>query len=215
MRDVKSVLIVAGHPLVHNAMTAVARSAFGHVRILLAKDLEDGMALGIDRDRPDLAILDLALPGYTGLGALRRFRVAHPGVPTVVLSERDSQTFIQAAFTAGAVGYLSKSQDVNVIVLALRLVHSGGIYVPPQAIRRVPDGQPTNPQCASNHLRLTDRQSEILRLIIEGRRNRAIAKELGISEGTVKQHVHAIFGALGVSSRAQAVATYLQFGLYH
>jgi DNA-binding NarL/FixJ family response regulator len=202
-----NVLIIDGHPLVHEVLGAVARSVFGDVELRTAKDLEGALAVSRTDPKLDLVLTDLA-PGWAGIEALARFRALFPCVPVVVISANDSRAMIRAAFKAGAIGYLPKTLSPKIMVAALQLVAAGGRYVPYEALG---DDSPASDKkgnsCVSvpDQLGLTDRQIEVLRLILRGYNNRNIGRELAISEGTVKQHVHAMFCTLGVSSRTEAI----------
>ncbi|HVJ11632.1 MAG TPA: response regulator transcription factor, partial [Burkholderiales bacterium] len=153
---------------------------------------------------PDLVLLDLGLPGCEGLEAVSRFRSKFPSVPLVVLSGTCDRASIIGAFDAGAIGYIPKTSKPDVMIAALKLVAAGGTYVPPEAL----EGAMERPD-----LDLTRRQKDVLRLILKGYNNQRIATELAISPATVKQHAHAIFTALGVSTRAEAVIAAARLGL--
>jgi DNA-binding NarL/FixJ family response regulator len=215
-----NVLIVDGHPLVHEVLGAVVRSVFGEVKLRTAKNLEGVIAVTCSDPKLDLALLDLAFPGCAGVEALKRFRALVPGVPVVVMSANDSPAMILAAFRAGAIGYLPKTLTSKLMTAAMNLVAAGGFYVPYEALGNDPSasaetaGNGGNGATAVDRLGLTDRQFQVLRLIHKGYNNRKIARQLQISEGTVKQHVHALFGTLGVSSRTEAIATAHRRGLH-
>jgi DNA-binding NarL/FixJ family response regulator len=212
LRGAASVLIVDGHPFVHDVLRSIVRSVLGNVKLRAAKDLES--AVGIVRSDPKLGLvlLDLDLPGCTGIESLRQFRSICPAAPVLVISADGSRATILAAFKAGAIGYLPKTLTRKVMAGAMHVIAAGGSYVPYEALG---DGLPApngksgnggNGQTATVHLGLTDRQYQVLGLIQRGCSNRTIAQQLEISEGTVKQHVHAMFGTLRVSSRTEAIA---------
>jgi DNA-binding NarL/FixJ family response regulator len=147
---------------------------------------------------------------------LTKFRVVCPTVPALVVSADDSRGTIMAAFRAGAIGYLPKTLPPKVMGAAMNLVKAGGFYVPYEALghdRLVPRAEAMNGAAASARLGLTGRQLEVMQLIQKGYNNRKIARQLEISESTVKQHLHTIFCTLKVSSRTEALAAAQHLGL--
>lgn len=205
-----NVLIVDDHPLIHEIVGGVVRAAFDDCDVRAAADLASALSALDSGDAPDLILLDLYLPDSAPTDTLRRIRARYPEVPIVVLSADNTRDMIHSALKNGAAGYLPKSLKPAIMVAALRLVDSGGVYVPAEAVM---DEDIESAASAGNELNLTNRQKEILRLIARGHDNRSIAAHLGISEGTVKQHVHALFIALGISSRAQAVRAAFLYGI--
>jgi DNA-binding NarL/FixJ family response regulator len=197
-------LVIDDHPLVHEIIPAVLRKALGEVAVTTEATLEAGLAHAAGAALPDLVLLDLGLPGCEGLEAVSRFRSRFPNVPLVVLSGTCDRASIIGAFDAGAIGYIPKTSKPDVMIAALKLVAAGGTYVPREAL----EGALERPD-----LDLTQRQKEVLRLILKGYNNQRIATELAISPATVKQHAHAIFTALGVSTRAEAVIAAARLGL--
>jgi DNA-binding NarL/FixJ family response regulator len=197
-------LVIDDHPLVHEIIPAVLRKALGEVAVSTEVTLEAGLARAGGAALPDLVLLDLGLPGCEGLEAVSRFRAQFPNVPLVVLSGTCDRASIIGAFDAGAIGYIPKTSKPDVMIAALKLVAAGGTYVPPEAL----EGAMERPD-----LDLTRRQKDVLRLILKGYNNQRIATELAISPATVKQHAHAIFTALGVSTRAEAVIAAARLGL--
>jgi DNA-binding NarL/FixJ family response regulator len=211
-----NVLIVDDHPLVHEVLGAVVRFAFGKITIRTATNVDDAIAVARELPKLGLVLLDLGLPGCSGVEALSRFRANFPDVTTVVVSADSSRASIRAAVTAGAVGYLPKTLSPKVMAAALKVVAAGGSYFPFEALvsgvsADLNDNKAAHSRAAD--LVLTNRQIEILRLIVKGYQNRSIAHELSISEGTVKQHVHNMFCALRVSSRTEAVAFASLYGI--
>jgi DNA-binding NarL/FixJ family response regulator len=210
------VLIIDCHPLVHEVLGGLVRSVFGTVTLRTALDLEGAAAAIRNTRKLDLALLDLALPGCVGIEALTKFRVVCPTVPALVVSADDSRGTIMAAFRAGAIGYLPKTLPPKVMGAAMNLVKAGGFYVPYEALghdRLVPRAEAMNGAAASARLGLTGRQLEVMQLIQKGYNNRKIARQLEISESTVKQHLHTIFCTLKVSSRTEALAAAQHLGL--
>jgi NarL family two-component system response regulator LiaR len=147
---------------------------------------------------PDIVLLDLVLPGMSGVDTVRRLRASHPEVKVVVLTSFAGQDSVLPAVRAGVAGYLLKDVGPTELADALRSVHAGG--------------SPLHPAVAATVLRqvtaeadpLTPREGEVLRLIARGLSNRLIARELVLSEKTVKTHVSAVLAKLGVTDRTQA-----------
>ena len=204
-------LIIDDHPLVHEIIPAVLRKALGDVTVATEATLEAGLARAAGSVAPDLVLLDLGLPGCEGLEALHRFRLEFPRLPVVVLSANCDAESILGALDAGASGYIPKTSKPDVMIAALKLVAAGGTYVPPQALDEV-EAKAAQRRRRGN-IELTERQKEVLGLMLKGYSNERIAGELSIAPNTAKQHVHAIFTALGVSTRAEAVIAASRLGL--
>jgi DNA-binding NarL/FixJ family response regulator len=127
------ILIVDDDALIHEILAAVVRKAFGEVNVVEARDLESAFQRLAHHAPPDLALLDLGLPGQRGLESLKRFRWKFPHVPVVVVSVTEDVKSIRLALATGARGYIPKTLGPDVMVQALKEVAEGGTYVPPQA----------------------------------------------------------------------------------
>lgn len=176
-------------------------------------------------DELDLAIIDLGMPGAHGLNHVQEVRRLLPGLPVIVLSGQEDPLLMRAVLSAGARGFIPKAYSPDVMLSAVRLVLAGGEYVPPMMVAPssasnpcvvcasmpsdAPAGRDDHGACARSlaQLRnlLTERQLEVLNLLSEGQPNKVIGRNLGISEGTVKIHLAAIFRALKVRNRTEAV----------
>jgi DNA-binding NarL/FixJ family response regulator len=176
-------------------------------------------ALSVLSLHPDaeLLILDIDLPDASGLTALEAVLWTHRQVPVIVLSGRDEPTIARAAIEAGARGFVSKRSPLQVLAAAVRLVLAGGSIVPPEALRAPKgtnggNGSRSGAPCAAlpaallrRAPRLTIRQQEVLALIAEGLSNKVISRRLNLAENTVKAHAAALYRALGVANRTQAL----------
>lgn len=151
----------------------------------------------------DLVLLDLKLPGQSGLDALEALREAAPAAPIVVLSGEDDPRTIRGAIDRGAMGFIPKSSTQELLIQALRLVLAKGIYLPPAALDGMDADLPS----------LTPRQLEVLRCVIQGLPNKVIARVLDISDWTVKQHVSEVLHRLGARNRTEAVYAAAKSGL--
>ena len=172
-----------------------------------------------DADSFSLALVDLAMPGVQGNEHLAEVIEHLPQVPVIVLSGSEDASLMKSLLAMGVQGFIPKAYSPEVMLSAVRLVLSGGVYVPPLPLQDRVDGagptaaaQPTTPAAAPSdsleeRLRklLTERQIDVLRLLSQGKPNKLIARDLGISEGTVKIHLAAIFRALNVRNRVEAV----------
>lgn len=208
-------LVVDDHPLIQEAVSNVLRRLAPDADIVAAADCERGLALAQQADELDLVLLDLNLPGISGIPALKLWRTTLPGVPVVILSATtDSQTVL-AALGAGAAGFIPKSSSNEVMLSALRLVLEGGRYIPAEVLAQ--PGALRRPVRSVEHstrtLGLSPRQTEVLRLLATGAPNKVICRELGLADRTVKAHVTAVLRALNVSSRTQAALEAVKLGL--
>jgi DNA-binding NarL/FixJ family response regulator len=211
-------LVVDDHPLVQEAVSNVLRDLDANVEIAVAGDCATGFEMAERGAELDLVLLDLDLPGLSGIAALQRWRSRYPAVPVVVISASDDQATVLAAINGGAAGYIPKSSANRVMREALRLVLAGGKYLPPQLLDRPPGAaiaSPTHRHAAhaAVSLGLTERQVAVLRLIAKGAPNKVICRELGLAERTVKAHVTAVLRSLNVSSRTQAAVEAVRLGL--
>lgn len=168
-----------------------------------------------------LALIDLAMPGVRGSEHLAEVVERLPHVPVIVLSGSEDPTLMKSLLAMGVQGFIPKAYSPDVMLSAVRLVLSGGVYVPPLLLQERGDGDgaaplpvaaaatpaPPSPDSLEERLRklLTERQIDVLRLLSQGKPNKLIARDLGISEGTVKIHLAAIFRALNVRNRVEAV----------
>ena len=205
-------LVIDDHPLIHEIMPAVLRKALGEVTVATEATLEAGLMRAAGSVPPDLVMLDLGLPGCEGIDALTRFRLEFPELPVVVLSATVDRESILGALDSGASGYIPKTSKPDVMIAALKVVAAGGVYVPPEALEELAVKTPAR-MPRGESMELTDRQRDVLRLILKGYNNERIASELAIAPNTVKQHAHAIFTVLGVSTRAEAVIAAMRHGL--
>jgi DNA-binding NarL/FixJ family response regulator len=171
-----------------------------------------------------LVVLDVALPDASGTQAIQRVLGMRPDLPILVLSGQDDTATARAALDAGARGFISKRAPTRVLTEALGLVMVGGTYVPPEALRApaiAPESAPgprsTNRDPPTSDplksLGLTPRQLDVLALLVQGQPNKLICRTLNLAEGTVKTHTAAIYRALGVMNRTQAVYAVNRLGI--
>ncbi len=214
------ILIVDDHPLVRDAMSRIVVELAPAVEALQAADCARGLELARGVPDVDLVLLDLNLPGVRGFEALEQFRREHPALPVVVVSMHHDGDTVREVIRRGAMGFIPKVCTKEIILGALRLVLSGAVYVPSQAIAEdagAADVQSPGRAAVSlsklGELGLTPRQVEVLALMMRGRNNKEICRDLGLAERTVKLHVTAVLNVLRVSSRTQAVIAASRLGL--
>lgn len=215
------VLIVDDHPLIRTGVSAMLSRHDGDCTVLEAPDCRSAIAhLADGKPAPDLILLDLNMPDCAGLAALEAVRDAAPDTPVIVLSADDDRDTILDALNLGAMGFIPKTMNPELVWSALGLVLAGGIYVPHKVISGQKDslpsgsGAPATDEGASlSSLGLTERQIDTLRMLVKGLPNKTIARNLGISEATVKVYVSASLRAMNVTSRTQAVIWLAQNGI--
>lgn len=211
------ILVVDDHVLIREALRGVLGELRPGAEIVEAADAGGATrCLGENPDL-DLVLLDLYLPDGSGLDLLARLREDHPAVPVAVLSVSSERADISRALDLGAVGFIPKSAPREVMLGAFRLIFAGGVYIPPEIFRRrqpapaAPPGLGRPPTAAE--LGLTERQFEVLGLLMQGKSNKAICRALDLAEPTVKNHVTAILKALRVSNRTEAAIAAAALGL--
>jgi DNA-binding NarL/FixJ family response regulator len=209
------VLVVDDHPLIHAAMPLVLSGLDASVEVLQAASLESALPTLDQHADVNLVLLDLGLPGVSGFAALNQLRERYPAIPVVVLSGTDDRGTVTTALEGGAMGFIPKSSSNDILVSALRLVLSGGVYLPREIIRHhgAKEEALTDASVTPEEFGLTERQAEVLSLMVQGKPNKIIMRELGLAEGTVKLHITNILQKLNVGNRTQAVIAVAQRGL--
>ena len=177
-----------------------------------AADGQEAVRL-VAQHQPDVAVLDVQMPGTTGVEATRQIRERFPGVRILILTAYDDDPYVFALLRAGADGYILKSAPAEELVRAVRSVAAGQTALSPEIARKVVQQMAAPAASADQPEPLTDREIEVLRLTARGRTNKEIGRELGISARTVQGHLANIFGKLEVSSRTEAVTRAIHLGL--
>jgi DNA-binding NarL/FixJ family response regulator len=208
------ILLVDDHALIRDALRGIVKELAPDAAVLEAGDSRQAMHL--IKANPDLhlILLDLNLPDRDGLSVLADLRSHYATISCVVLSASQDRGSIVKAMDLGVLGFIPKSSPREVMVNALRLIFSGGIYIPPEALPRSEAAKPPASACPASpgDLGLTARQVEVLALMMQGKSNKAISRILDVAEPTVKHHVSAILKALKVMSRTEAVIAVGGFG---
>lgn len=202
-----NILLVEDHPRMAAALSLSLARLERKPDIQRAGDLDSAFKLMQTGPEPDLVMLDLGLPGCSGIEALERLRTRFPALPVVVVSGNPGT--INAALDLGAMGFIPESAPSDVFLNAVRLVASGGIFVPVEALNAAASSSPA----ARSAPELSPRQKQVLALLLKGLPNKLIARKLDISENTTKAHVSAVLHALGVGTRTQALIVANRLGL--
>ncbi|NDY93332.1 response regulator [Ideonella livida] len=199
------ILLIDDHSLFREGLELLLQRLDPRMQVVHAATLEAGLAHLQATSPPDLVCTDLNLPGVSGLTALVRVHEVAPDVPVVVLAGGEDPAVVRQAIEQGALGYIPKSHDSVDLSKALAQVLQGGVYLPALALAsEYQEEQQPN---------FTPRQREVLLRLVQGKSNKTIARELGISDTTVKTHVAVVLQVLGVHSRAQAVYAVARMGL--
>lgn len=206
-----TIIIADDHPLFRGAMRQALSGMAGAPAIVEAGDFATARKAAADYPDADLMLLDLTMPGVSGLSGLIALRAEFPSLPVMVVSAHDDPATIHRALDLGASGFLSKSAGIEEIRNGIEKVMAGEVFVP----AGYEQGQEYEPEVADLLQRLqtlTPQQSRVLSMLGEGLLNKQIAYELGVSEATIKAHVSAILLKLNVDSRTQAVIQLSKIG---
>lgn len=204
------ILIVEDHALVREAMAQTLRHLEPGVDCVEASSADDALQRLDEEGDWDLAVVDLMLPDMNGFSLLGVLAKRFPDLPAIVVSALDDPASVQRALKAGASGFVPKASSGADLLDAIRVVLDGGVFVPPG----LGEGDERRAGMAlSERFGLTPAQMRVLDLLTQGKANKEIADLLGLSEGTIKVHVSAIFKAMKVSSRAQALVVISRHGV--
>lgn len=201
-----SVLIVDDHPIMRLGIAGII-NAQSDMRVCAHAETGEEAVEMFRKHRPDITLMDLRLPGMSGLEALRSIRQIEAHAKCIVVTTYEGDEDIYQAIAAGAAGYIIKGMSHQALVDALRKVQAGLRYLPSPIVRSLAHRTPNSD--------LSPREREVLSLMARGKTNKEIANALGITEATVKCHVSVILSRLGVNDRTQAVLEALHRGLEH
>lgn len=204
-------VIADDHPLFRGALKQALAGMAKDIEILEAGDFDITKSIVAGNEDVDLVLLDLTMPGASGLSGLIALRGIHHSVPMIVVSAHDDPVTIRRALDLGASGFISKSASMEEIRQAIETVLGGGI-VAPGNVELGAERDPEVSDLIRRLLSLTPQQTRVLGMLAEGLLNKQIAYELNVSEATIKAHVSAILQKLGVDSRTQAVITLARIG---
>ena len=202
-------ILADDHALFREGLRYVLQRLADDVEILETGSFQGAMELASLHSDLDLILLDLHMPGSEGAISVSDFHQRYPHIPVVVVSGDESSANMEKVMNYGAVGFVSKNSSAQVMLGALNLVLAGGVYLPPEILRRhAPDSGAVEKRCG-----LTPRQLEVLQLLYAGKSNKEIASIIHLAEGTVKIHVAAVYQTLNVNSRLEAVRAAEHLGL--
>ena len=207
------VILADDHAVVRKGIREFLEEEGDIVVVAEAADGEQAVAL-VAEHQPDVAVLDIHMPGVSGIDATRRIKAGYPGVRVLILTAYDDDPYVFALLQAGASGYILKTADSGDLVEAVRAVNRGDSALDPAVLKKVVDQLTTGRPLGAGATveALTGREIEVLRLAAEGQTNKAIGQALGISDRTVQGHLANIYGKLNVGSRTEAVTEALKQG---
>ena len=200
------ILIVDDHPMIRAAVAALLDGT--EFAVTASAGSAEAALSSIREHDPDLVILDLAMPGGSGLEVLRRLRADGDGRPVVILTAAIEDFRLREAMSLNVDGIVMKNNDPAFLIECLEAVRAGGHWFDPELEQRAAELGDRRPATA-----LTPRDRKLVTLVAQGKRNREIAAEIGITEGTVKVYLHAIFEKLGVGSRTELAIRAAEEGL--
>lgn len=204
-------VVADDHPLFRGALKEALVGMAERSTVLEAGDFDSVKSLIAANDDADLVLLDLTMPGASGLSGLVALRGLHSSMPMIVVSAHDDPETIRRALELGASGFIPKSASMEEIRAAVSSVLSGGIHTP-EGIDLGVEADPEISDLIHRLQTLTPQQTRVLGMIAEGMLNKQIAYELQVSEATIKAHVSAVLQKLGVDSRTQAVIRLSRIG---
>lgn len=202
------VLIVDDHALIREALHAVLKQLKREAVIFEASNSRQAMHIVEEHPDISLILLDINLPDRDGFSVLRELRDRYATIAIIILSSSDDQDTVKRAFKLGALGFIPKTTEREVMLNAIKLVFSGGTYVPSEILEETTSPRLANKLVKRDLLKglgLTDRQIEVLALLMKGNSNKVIAKTLNMAVPTVKNHITVVLKALNVTSRTEAV----------
>lgn len=207
----RTIVIADDHPLFRGALRQALDGMEDDLKIVEAGDFKTARTAATDHPDADLMLLDLTMPGVSGLSGLIALRSEFIGLPVVIVSASDDPVTIRRAIDLGASGFISKSASIDGIRDGIRTVLDGEIWTPQDADLG-PEQDPEMADLINRLQTLTPQQSRVLGMLGEGLLNKQIAYELGVSEATIKAHVSAVLQKLAVDSRTQAVIQLSKIG---
>jgi DNA-binding NarL/FixJ family response regulator len=205
------VVLADDHPLFRDGVASLL-VAWGHDVVGMAGNGEEAVAL-VEQLRPDLVLMDVAMPGLTGLEATRRLAVSRPETAIVMLTASENEDDLFAAVKCGARGYLLKNLEAGQLRAMIEAVERGEAAISPATAARIIAEYARPPAAVAAPDALTERETAVLRLVVTGQRNKEIGAELGISENTVKFHLRNILEKLHAESRTEVATRAVREGL--
>jgi DNA-binding NarL/FixJ family response regulator len=204
------ILVVDDHSLITDALSVLFLDLDPAAEVLTTRTAEGGMELLEKHPDLDLVVLDLGMPGVSGTSLLESMVAHSPEMKILVLSGQQDPRNVMRVLQLGAAGFVPKSMASDTLLAAVKFVLSGGVYIPADLLEEVNRvamiGTPERPrEAGTTRVELTERQEQVLHLLARGAPIKIICRELGLSEGTVKTHVTAIYRAFNASNRTEAL----------
>lgn len=218
-------MLIDDHAMFREGVALLLKPLVQPLEIWEAGSCEEAFAVLDQRGQPDVVLIDLALPGMSGIEGLGVLHERYPEIPLVALSSSDDRASVLEALDAGAMGFIPKSSTSDVMRGALTLILAKGIYLPPKvflnthpsllaAPAQAPAKETPRPAVRPSDLGLTPRQADVLYQILQGKSVKLISRDMALSQSTVKAHTSAVLRALNVTTRVQAVVAAGRLGLY-
>lgn len=217
-----NIIIIDDHQLFREGVKRILD--FEETFTVVAEGSDGEEVIGLyEQHRPDVVLMDINMPGKSGIEATGELMAAHPEAKIIILSIHDDESYVTHAMKTGALGYMLKEMDADAIVQAIKVVAAGGSYLHPKVTKNLVAefrrlsakehlGSFHQAEIRRPYHLLTKRECEVLQLLTDGQSNRAIGESLYISEKTVKNHVSSILQKMNVNDRTQAVVTAIKNG---
>jgi DNA-binding NarL/FixJ family response regulator len=204
------ILVVDDHSLITDALSVLFLDLDPETEVLTTRTAEGAMQMLEQHPDLDLVVLDLGLPGVSGTSLLEAMVAQAPELKILVLSGNQDQRNVMRVLQLGAAGFVPKSMASDTLLSAVKFVLSGGVYIPADLLEEVNraglfGSTERSRDGAAGRVELTERQEQVLQLLARGAPIKIICRELGLSEGTVKTHVTAIYRAFSASNRTEAL----------
>ena len=207
------VLIADEQSLFRDGLTLRLKEINQTIDILQSSSLTETLQILSAEPNTDILILDIDLAGFSAEETIKNIQNISPSAKIIAISSSEDAHNIKNILSLGAKGYIPKRSDSNILSGALKLILDGGTYIPPVMLKTDSISKLTSPTLPPLKKNLTNRQSQVLDLIAQGKSNKQIAYDMGVSEATVKLHINALLRSLKVNNRTQAVITAQKMGL--
>lgn len=207
------VLIADEQSLFRDGLTLRLKEINQNIDILQSSSLTETLQILSAEPNTDILILDIDLAGFSAEETIKNIQNISPSAKIIAISSSEDVHNIKNILSLGAKGYIPKRSDSNILSGALKLILDGGTYIPPAMLKTDSISKSTSPTLPPLKKNLTNRQSQVLDLIAQGKSNKQIAYDMGVSEATVKLHINALLRSLKVNNRTQAVITAQKMGL--
>lgn len=211
--QLKTILIVEDDPMMQLGLKHIFNQQPHLTVVAQAVNGNEAVSVALQH-QPDIVLMDIDLPGIDGIAAAQQIRAALPNTRILMLTHHSNPTQVMAALSSGAHGYCVKGTNAEQLLLAIATVQEGGSYLDSKIADCVLQNLKTLPDnCANDDIKLTEREMQVLQQLVEGRSNKQIAAQLGMSVHTAKGHVEMIIAKFEASDRTQAAVKALRLGL--